>query len=120
MGDSQILNDNLYPELRARNRLQTTCNQTICDPVPVPVPLTTAPVEEVKNGGGWACVVISTVLSAFNPRPASPKTSTSLSNKVMMSGQTREYQSKTQQGWQVIRGKKNRASSNHVRHVDIP
>ena len=43
-----------------------------------------APVEVVKNGGGWACVVINTVFSAFSFRPASPKNSTSLSN-VMIS-----------------------------------
>ena len=44
-----------------------------------------APIEVVKNGGGWACVVISTVFAAFSFRPASPKNSTSLSNNVMIS-----------------------------------
>ena len=36
--DSQIVNDNQYPELHVWNRLQTTCNPTICDPIPFPLP----------------------------------------------------------------------------------
>ena len=36
--DSQTANGNQYPELHFWNRLQTTYNPTICDPLPSPVP----------------------------------------------------------------------------------
>ena len=36
--DLQIANDNQYPELPVWNRLQKTCNLTICDPIPLPLP----------------------------------------------------------------------------------
>ena len=81
--DSQIVNDNQYPELHVWNRLQTTCNLTICDRFPF-FTLVMAPVEVVKNGGGWVCVVINTVFP-HQFRPAPPKNPTSLSNNVMLS-----------------------------------
>ena len=36
--DLQIANDTQYPELHFLNRLKTTCNPTICDPIPFPLP----------------------------------------------------------------------------------
>ena len=36
--DLQIANDNQYPELHFLNRLKITCNPTICDRIPFPLP----------------------------------------------------------------------------------
>ena len=85
-----------------------------------------APVEVVKNGGGWACVVINTVLSAFSFGPASPKNSTSLSNNVMISWDDLANIKISSANLKFKSGGKSSPRSNpnehpsaHVRHFDI-